>query len=105
MGEADGSIIAAIMTAHNAHSSSRWGTSQIAVIIQALAPVIGPYMSLAITTILIQETTGSNTSSSSNEVRSYRNADSSLVSGRSPVSVSGIDRSIPQYIGLAKWPI
>ena len=59
MGEADGSIMAAIMTAHIAHSSSRCGTSHIAVIIQALAPVIGPYMSRAITTIHIQETSGS----------------------------------------------
>src|SRR5688572_32504838 len=100
MGEADGSIMAAIMTAHIAHSSNRCGTSQIAVIIQALAPVIGPYMSRAITTIHIQETSGSNTISTSNGVRSYRNADSRVVSGRSSgVSVSGIDRSIPQNLG------
>ena len=51
------------MTAHIAQSSARCGTSQTAVIIQALAPVIGPYMSRAITTIHIQETSGSRISS------------------------------------------
>ena len=82
-GEADGSIMPAIMTAHIAQSSSRCGTSQFAVIIQALAPVIGPYMSRAITTIHIQETTGSRTSSTTAGARSYRNADSTMVGGRS----------------------
>ena len=102
MGEADGSIMPAIMTAHIAHSSSRCGTSHVAVIIQALAPVIGPYMSRAITTIHIQETSGSSTSSTSSGARSYRNADSSIVSGRSSGAVvSAIDRSIPQNIGIA----
>ena len=98
MGEADGSIMAAIMTAHIAHSSSRCGTSHIAVIIQALAPVIGPYMSRAITTIHIQETSGSSTSSTSSGARSYRNADSSLVSGRS----SGVCRVWHRQIDTAK---
>ena len=51
MGPADGSIIPVIMTAHIAHSSARCGASHRGVIIQALAPVMGPYMSRAITTI------------------------------------------------------
>ena len=63
IGDADGSIIPAIMTAHMAQSSARCRASQTAVIIQALAPVIGPYMSRAITTIHIQETSGSTISS------------------------------------------
>ena len=58
-------------------------TSQFAVIIQALAPVIGPYMSRAITTIHIQETSGSRTSRTTAGARSYRNADSTMVGGRS----------------------
>src|SRR4029450_453969 len=45
-----------IMTAHMAQSSARCLPSQTAVIIHALAPVIGPYMSRAITTIHIQKT-------------------------------------------------
>ena len=61
--DADGIIMPAIITAHIAHSSDRCGTSQTRVIIQALAPVIGPYMSRAITTIHIQQTTGSRTRS------------------------------------------
>jgi hypothetical protein len=56
IGEADGSIIPTIMTAHMAQRSARCLASQTAVIIQELAPVIGPYMSRAITTIHIQET-------------------------------------------------
>src|SRR5687767_10156031 len=55
MGVAEGSIIAVIITAHMAHSSTRCGASQTGVIIQALAPVIGPYMSRAMTTIHSQE--------------------------------------------------
>ena len=49
--------MAVIITDHIPHSSSRCGASQCVVIIQALAPVIGPYMSRAITTIHIQENT------------------------------------------------
>ena len=82
-GEADGSIMPVIMTVHIAQSSKRCGTSQFAVIIQALAPVIGPYMSRAITTIHIQQTRGSRTSRTTAGVRSYRNADSTMVGGRS----------------------
>ena len=66
-----------------------------AVIIQALAPVIGPYMSRAITTIHIHETSGTRTSSTTAGVRSYRNADSRIVGGRSSGAAgSAIDRSI-----------
>jgi hypothetical protein len=58
VGIADGSIIAVIITAHIVHSSARCAASQRGVIIQALAPVIGPYMSRARTTIQAHETTG-----------------------------------------------
>jgi hypothetical protein len=51
------------MTAHFDQSTSRCGTPHRAVIIHALAPVIGPYMSRAITTIHIQEISGTRTSS------------------------------------------
>jgi hypothetical protein len=56
---ADGSIIPVIITAHIAQSSARCGASHTGVIIQALAPVIGPYMSRAMTTIHHQHTSGS----------------------------------------------
>jgi hypothetical protein len=59
------------MTAHIAQSSARCRASQTAVI-QALAPVIGPCMSRAITAIHTQETIGSRTSSTTTGVRSYR---------------------------------
>ena len=72
-----------IMTVHMAQSSNRCGRSQFAVIIQALAPVIGPYMSRAIATIHAQQTTGNRTSSTRAGVRSYRNACSTMVGGRS----------------------
>ena len=39
------------MTAHIAHKRSRCGASHTGVIIHALAPVIGPYMSRAMITI------------------------------------------------------
>ena len=63
-----------IMTVHIAQSSKRCGRSQFAVIIQALAPVIGPYMSRAITTIQIQETRGSSTRRTTAGARSDCNA-------------------------------
>src|SRR4051812_19710494 len=83
MGEADGSIIPVIMTAHIAHSSSKCGASHRAVIIHALAPVIGPYMSRAITAIHIHDTSGASISSTTAGVRSYLNADSRIVGVRS----------------------
>src|SRR5437016_1557326 len=58
IGVADGSIIAVIMTAHIAQSSNRCGASHCGVIVHALAPDIGPYMSRAITTIQAQHTSG-----------------------------------------------
>src|SRR5688572_16871216 len=71
-----------IMTAHIAQRSARCRTSQTGVIIHALAPVIGPYMSRANTTIHIQETSGRTISNTRVGVRWYRNADSITVSGR-----------------------
>jgi hypothetical protein len=47
-----------IMTAHIAQSSNRGGISDLGVIIHALAPVIGPYMSRAMTMIHVQQTSG-----------------------------------------------
>ena len=82
-GEADGSIMPVIITIHIAQSSIRCGTSQFAVIIQALAPIIEPYMSRAITTIHIQQPKGSRIKSTAAAVRSYRNACSTIVGGRS----------------------
>ena len=109
MGEADGSIMAIIMTAHIAQSSSRYGAFHRAVIIHALAPVIGPYMSRAIATIHIHETTGSSTSSTTVGVRSFRNADSKIVGGRSSGTPgSAIDESISKdmstrQVGLLRY--
>ena len=83
MGEADGSIMPVIMTAHIPHSNSTCGASHRTVIIQALEPVIAPYMSLAITTIQAHETSGSRISRTIAGVRSNRNADSRIVGVRS----------------------
>jgi hypothetical protein len=58
MGAAEGSIIPVIITAHMSQSRKRCGASHSGVIIQALAPVIGPYISLAKTMIQVQETRG-----------------------------------------------
>src|SRR5688500_16125542 len=43
-----GSIMAAIITAHIAHSRKRCAGSHVGVIIHADSPVMGPYMSRAI---------------------------------------------------------
>src|SRR5687767_12530351 len=83
VGDADGSIMPVIITAHIAHSSSKCATSHRVVIIHALAPVMGPYMSRAITTIHTHETSGSRTSSTTAGVRLYRNTDSRIVGARS----------------------
>ena len=103
MGVADGSIMPNIMTAHIAHRSARCGTSQTAVIIHALAPVMGPYMSRAITEIQIQETSGNTISNTTAGVRLYRNADSITVGGGAfwPI-VSTIDGSRGRVGGGAK---
>ena len=58
MGEADGNIMPAIITAHINQSSRTCRASHRRVIIHALAPFIGPYMSRAIATIHIQHATG-----------------------------------------------
>jgi hypothetical protein len=71
-----------IMTVHIAQSSDRCATSQLPVIIQALAPVIGPYMSRAITAIHVQQSTGSRTRSTTAGARVCRNACSTMVGGR-----------------------
>jgi hypothetical protein len=52
---ADGSIIAVIMTAHIPHSRNRCARVHDVVIIHRLAPVIGPYMSRAMTAIQVQQ--------------------------------------------------
>ena len=69
MGEADGSIIPVIMTAHIAQRSSKCGAFHRGVIIHALAPVIGPYMSRAITMIHIHDTNGARTNSTTTGAR------------------------------------
>src|SRR6185369_1830490 len=61
IGASDGSIMPLIMTAHMAHSRTRCGPSHTPVIIHALAPVIGPYMSRDMTTIHAQQTSGRST--------------------------------------------
>jgi hypothetical protein len=48
----------AIITAHISQSSRTWRASHRRVIIHALAPVIGPYMSRAKAMIHAQHTTG-----------------------------------------------
>ena len=100
-GEADGSIIAVIITAHIAQSRSRCETSQRGVIIHALAPVIGPYMSRAITTIQSQEAAGSSTSSSRIGVRLYCSADSRRVDGRLTVTDSRLKPDTTEASGAA----
>ena len=70
IGQADGSIIAAIMTAHIVHSSSRCVPSQTLVIIQADGPVIAPYMSRAIATIHHQERSSTITTAAVKTARS-----------------------------------
>src|SRR5688572_12166855 len=93
-GDAVGSIMPVIMTVHIVQSSKRCGTSQFAVIIQALAPVMGPYMSRAITTIHSQQTRGSRTRRTTAAARSYCNADSTMVGERSAgVADPGIEGS------------
>jgi hypothetical protein len=57
-GDTEGSIMPAIITAHISQSSSAWGTFHRGLIIHALAPVIGPYMSRARTTIHAQQASG-----------------------------------------------
>ena len=104
IGETDGIIIPAIITAHIAQSSRRCGTSHVGVIIQALAPVIDPYMSRAITTIQTQETSGSSTSSTTRALRSCCNAASRVVRGRSVGDVIPVtEGSIPQDLRDLKF--
>src|SRR5262245_34000484 len=84
VGEADGSIMPVIMTAHIAQSRSKCEKSHCAVIIHALAPVMGPYMSSAITTIHTHDNTGSRTSGTITIQRASRNAASRTVGGCPP---------------------
>src|SRR5687768_11880826 len=53
-----GSIMPAIIAAHIAHSRTSLGASHVTVIIQADAPVIGPYMSRAMATTHAQQARG-----------------------------------------------
>src|SRR5262245_27031005 len=75
--------MAVIITDHIAHSRSRCGASQRAVIIHALAPVIGPYMSRAITTTHSQADTAVRARIDTSAARPSRRACSTRVSGRS----------------------
>src|SRR5262245_13128393 len=90
VGAADGSIMAVIMTAHIAHSRNRCGASQLVVIIQRPAPVIGPYMSRAMTTIQVQQTTRTANSGMATASRSDWSAASISVGGRSAVDARPI---------------
>ena len=83
MGVMVGSIMPAIIAAHIAHSSNTCGASHCEVIIHALAPVIDPYMSRAMTITQVQHASGSPMSSAAAAQRSARSADSSSVGGRS----------------------
>ena len=72
--------MAAIITAHMAQSNARCRASQTVVIIQALAPVIGPYMSRAIATIQIHDAAGRRITRTTTAARwLWRSADSSNV--------------------------
>src|SRR5437764_1440212 len=79
VGAADGSIMPVIITAHIAQSSSRCGRSHVGVIIQALAPVIGPYMSRAMMTIHAHAANGRRISSATTDSRSDSIAASRIV--------------------------
>ena len=76
-------VMPIIITAHIAHSSSQCAASQFDVIIQALAPVIGPYMSRAIATIHSHETAGSTISRTTDDARGFPRAASRRVGARS----------------------
>src|SRR5262245_25823121 len=78
-GEADGSIMPVIMTAHMAQSSGKRDASHPKFIIHALTLVIGPYMSRAMTAIHSHETSDATTTRTTTGVRSRRNADSRTV--------------------------
>src|SRR3982750_4201543 len=81
--------MAAIITAHIAQSRKTWPPSQWSVIIHALAPVIGPYMSRAIATIHDQQTIGTRIRRTRSDVRSCPSASSRHVGGRSLTEWSG----------------
>ena len=88
--------MAVIITAHIAQSSSSRGRSHVGDIIQALAPVMGPYMSRAIATIHIHAAMGNKTTSTTSAARSCRKADSRIVSGRSSEGAYPTGRSISE---------
>src|SRR5439155_24265690 len=73
-----------IITAHIAHSRNTWRASQWTVIIHALAPVIGPYMSRAMTTTHAQQTSGNTIRRTMSDARSWPSRSSRRVGGRSP---------------------
>src|SRR5687768_18567468 len=74
--------MASIMTAHIAHSSATCRPSQTGVIIQALAPVIDPYMSRAITTVHSQQTSTTTVSGTTTAGRVEPRPHSRNVGGR-----------------------
>ena len=86
MGVAEGGIMPVIITAHISQSSSAWLTSHCRVIIQALAPVIGPYMSRAKTTIHAQQASGKRIKRTMNGPRWFWSANSRAVGGCSSTS-------------------
>ena len=72
IGHAEGSIIAAIMTAHIVHNSRRCLPSQTLVIIQTDGPAIEPYMSRVMATIHHHESSRTATTIAGNAVRLLR---------------------------------
>src|SRR5262250_1397673 len=70
-----------IITAHISQSSSTWRTSHRRVIIHALAPVIGPYMSRHRTTSHAQQATGNRINRTMIGPRWCRSASSRAVGG------------------------
>src|SRR6476646_417072 len=72
-----------IMTAHIAHRRITWLASHWSVIIHALAPVIGPYMSRAMTTIHDRQTSGKRIRRTTRDTRSWPSNSSRRVGGRS----------------------
>src|SRR6476661_6745679 len=83
-GVAEGNIIAVIITAHIAQSSTTCGVSQVLVIIHADAPRMVPYMSRAITAIHAHAASGMTTSTTTMTMRSCRSAASRRVGAAAP---------------------
>src|SRR5688572_7686656 len=74
----------AIIAAHIAHNRSSRGASQVAVIIHADAPVMGPYMSRAIATTHAQHASGRPMRRRASVMRGRSRADSTTVRSVKP---------------------